>query len=302
MNILITGGSGMVGSKLTELLVAKGHKVAYLSRSKKEIPNVKVYTWDLRNNEIEDGALQNADVVVHLAGAGIADERWTTARKKEIIESRVEPIKLLQNKFKAIGKSPKVFISASAIGFYGGDRGDEHLTESSAAGDDFLADCTTKWEAAADEFGKTLNCRTAKIRIGVVLSAESGALPKLIQPIKFGVGAALGSGKQWMSWIHVNDLCQQFVRAIEDKKMTGAYNAVAPQPVNNQEITKAAAAVLSRPLLLPNVPKFALKLALGEMAIVVTGGTFVENKRIAEETDFVYQFPEIIGALHDLIG
>jgi hypothetical protein len=302
MNILITGGTGLVGKELTSQLLNNGHSVSILSRSKKDIPNVTVYTWDLKKGKIEDGALQNVDVLVHLAGAGIADERWTNERKKIIINSRVEPVKLLMNKFKEIGKSPKTFVSASAIGFYGGDRGEERLTEDSIVGGDFLAKCTYEWEEIADTFGKEMNCRVAKIRIGVVLSENGGALPKLIQPIKFGAGTALGSGKQWMSWIHNHDLAAIFVKAIEDETMTGAYNATAPHPVSNEEMTKVAAKVLNRPLILPNAPEFALKLVFGEMAVVILGGTYVENKRIVETTNFTYQFPEIKGALRDLIG
>lgn len=302
MNILITGGTGLVGKELTKQLIEKGHTVSILSRSKRNIPNVTVYTWNIKKSKIEDGALQNVDVLVHLAGAGIADERWTDKRKKIIIDSRVEPVKMLINKFKEIGKSPRAFVSASAVGFYGGDRGEERLTEDSSEGADFLAECTIKWEAIADTFGEEMNCRVAKIRVGVVLSEDGGALPKLIQPIKFGAGTALGSGKQWMSWIHNYDLAAIFVKAIEDDTMTDAYNATAPHPVRNNEMTKVAANVLSRPLILPNAPAFALKLVFGEMAVVVLGGTYVENKRIVEETNFNYQFPEIEGALKDLIG
>lgn len=302
MNILITGGTGLVGQELTDQLLAHGHTVNILSRGKKEIPNVTVYQWDIEKGEIESGALRNVDVLVHLAGAGIADERWTDERKKIIIDSRVEPVQLLMNKFKEIGKAPKAFVSASAIGFYGGDRGEERLTERSSLGDDFLAKCTFEWEAIADKFGEEMNCRVAKIRIGVVLSKEGGALPKLIQPIKFGAGAALGSGQQWMSWIHIDDLASIFTKAIEDETMTDAYNATAPHPVRNEEITKVAAAVLNRPFFLPKVPEFALKLVFGEMAVVVLGGTYVENKRIVEDTNFTYKFPEIKGALEDLIG
>ena len=301
MNILITGGTGLVGQELTKQLLSNGHTVSILSRSKKDIPNVTVYTWNLKKDEIEDGALQNVNVLVHLAGAGIADERWTDERKKIIIDSRVEPVKLLMDKFKKIGHTPKAFISASAIGFYGGDRGEERLTEESLVGRDFLAKCTFEWEAIADAFGEEMNSRVAKIRIGVVLSEDGGALPKLIQPIRFGAGTALGSGKQWMSWIHNHDLAALFVKAIEDETMTDAYNATAPQPVRNEEMTKVAAKVLSRPLILPNAPEFALKLVFGEMAVVILGGTYVENKRVVETTNFTYKFPEIEGALKDLI-
>ncbi len=300
MNILITGGTGMIGQRLTELLLAKGHKVSYLSRKKEKLPNVEVFQWNIQQEFIEDGAFENIDYVVHLAGAGIADERWSEARKKELIDSRIQPIELIDRYLAKNNIQLKGFISASAIGFYGGDTGDVKLTEDSPAGNDFLAECTKLWEISAQ---KVKNAeRIVSIRIGIVLSEKGGALPKLVQPIRLGVGAALGTGKQFMSWIHVDDLCQIFVKTIENTQMQGAINAVSPNPVSNETMTTVAAKVLKRPLWLPNVPSFALKLVFGEMGIVVTGGNFVVNKRISQETDFQYKFPKIEEALKDLLG
>lgn len=297
-SVLITGGTGLVGSRLTELLLKKGYEVAYLSRRKEQIPNVKVYRWDITKGYIEDGAVESADYIVHLAGAGIADKRWSESRKKEIIDSRIQPVDLLKDKLTKSNKL-KAFVSASAIGFYGGDTGEERIEENHAAGNDFLAECTKLWEKSADKIA-TLGIRTAKIRVGIVLSEKGGALPKLLQPIRLGFGAALGSGKQWMSWIHIDDLCNVFIKAIEDESMNGAYNAVAPNPVTNLEITKMAAKVLKKPFWLPNVPSFVLKLIFGEMAVVVLGGSYVLNKRIAE-TDFRYKFTDVESALQDLL-
>ncbi|MFN3848722.1 MAG: TIGR01777 family oxidoreductase [Spirosomataceae bacterium] len=297
-SVLITGGTGLVGSRLTELLLKKGYEVAYLSRRKEQIPNVKVYQWDIAKGYIEDGAVESADYIVHLAGAGIADKRWSESRKKEIIDSRIQPVDLLKDKLTKSNKL-KAFVSASAIGFYGGDTGEERIEENHAAGNDFLAECTKLWEKSADKIA-TLGIRTAKIRVGIVLSEKGGALPKLVQPIRLGFGAALGSGKQWMSWIHIDDLCNVFIKAIEDESMNGAYNAVAPNPVTNLEITKMAAKVLKKPFWLPNVPSFVLKLIFGEMAVVVLGGSYVLNKRIAE-TDFRYKFTDVESALQDLL-
>jgi uncharacterized protein (TIGR01777 family) len=193
----------------------------------------------------------------------------------------------------------KGFISASAIGIYGGDTGDIKLDESSVLGNDFLAECTKLWEIHAKKVKNA--ARMVSIRIGIVLSEKGGALPKLVQPIRLGFGAALGNGKQVMSWIHVDDLCGVFIKAIEDEKMRGAYNAVAPNPVTNQEMTNVAAEVLKKPLWLPNVPSFVLKLVFGEMGIVVTGGNFVLNKRLSQETNFQYKFTTIKDALNDLL-
>ncbi len=299
MNILITGGTGMIGHRLTELLLAKGHKVSYLSRKKDKLPNIEVFQWDIQKGYIEEGALEKADYVVHLAGAGIADERWSDERKKEIIDSRIAPIELINNYLQEKNIQLKGFISASAIGIYGGDTGDVRLDESSVLGNDFLAECTKLWEIHAKKIKNA--ARIVSIRIGIVLSEKGGALPKLIQPIRLGFGAALGNGKQFMSWIHVDDLCGVFVKAIEDEKMQGAYNAVAPNPVTNQAMTSVAAKVLNRPLWLPNIPSFALKLVFGEMGIVVTGGNFVLNKRLSQETNFQYKFTNIKDALSDLL-
>lgn len=299
MNVLITGGTGMIGNRLSELLLQKGHKVSFLSRRKEKLPNIEVYQWDIQKGYIEAGALENADYVVHLAGAGIADKRWTDERKKEIIDSRIKPIELINRCLKEKNIALKGFISASAIGYYGGDTGKIKLDENSEVGNDFLAECTKLWEINAQKIANA--ARIVCVRIGIVLSEKGGALPKLVQPIRFGVGAALGSGRQFMSWIHIDDLCQIFVKAIENETMQGAYNAVSPNPVTNQELTSVAAKVLKRPLLLPNIPSFVLKLIFGEMGIVITGGNFVLNKRLSEETDFQYKFTKIDEALKDLL-
>lgn len=299
MNILITGGTGMIGHRLSELLLQKGHKVSYLSRRKEKLPNIEVYQWDIQKGYIEAGALENADYVVHLAGAGIADKRWTDKRKKEIIDSRIEPIELINKHLKEKNIKLKGFISASAIGYYGGDTGKLKLDEDSAVGNDFLAECTKLWEINAQKISNT--ARIVRIRIGIVLSEKGGALPKLVQSIRFGVGAALGSGEQFMSWIHIDDLCQIFIKSIENETIQGAYNAVSPNPVTNQEMTNVAAKVLKRPLWLPNIPSFVFKLIFGEMGIVVTGGNFVLNKRLSEETNFQYKFTKIDEALKDLL-
>jgi uncharacterized protein (TIGR01777 family) len=270
-----------------------------LSRTKKELPNLEVFQWDIQKGHIEEGALEKADYVIHLAGAGIADQRWTDARKKAIIDSRIQPIELINKYLQEKNIQLKGFISASAIGIYGCDTGDVRLDENSLLGNDFLAECTKLWEIYAQKVKNAT--RIVSIRVGIVLSKKGGALPKLVQPIRYGFGAALGNGNQFMSWIHVDDLCNIFVKAIEDEKMQGAYNAVAPNPVTNQEMTSVAAEVLKKPLWLPNVPNFALKLVFGEMGIVVTGGNFVIPKRLSQETDFKYKFTNIKEALNDLL-
>lgn len=304
MNVLITGGSGLVGTRLTEILIVRGFTVSHLTRKVEDKTVggklIKTYLWDIENGIIDEEALLEADYIIHLAGAGIADENWSEARKKEIIESRTKSIALISKTLKTIPHHIKSFISASGIGFYGADTGDEHISEQHTAGVDFVADCCIQWEAAADEI-QALGIRTVKLRTGIVLSEKGGALPKLTQPIRWGVGAALGTGKQWQSWIHLDDLCELYIKALTDERMKGFYNAVAPNPVTNYELTKLSAEVLNRPFWMPNIPAFALKLVFGEMAIIVLGGNFILNKRIASETDFQYKFTEVKEALEDLL-
>lgn len=299
MNILITGGTGLIGKHLTKLLLSKGYKVSLLSRKKEQIPNVKVYQWDIEKGQIDAEALTNVDYIVHLAGAGIADKRWTDKRKQEIIDSRIKPIQLLQKQLQAQKIKIKGFISAAGISYYGTDTGGARLDENSPAGNDFLATCAKIWEVEAKKV--TQAERIVSLRTGVVLSEEGGALPKLLMPIKLGVGSPLASGKQWMSWIHIDDMCELYLHAIEDAKMQGAYNAVAPDPARNEEITKTAAEVLKRPLWLPNIPAFVIKLIFGELAVTVLGGNYVKNKRISEELSFSYKFPTLKGALENLL-
>jgi len=296
--VLITGGSGLVGTELSALLKEKGYEVAHLTRSKKEGYPYQQFEWDIQNQVIDQKAIQFADIIIHLAGAGVADKKWTDARKKVIIESRTESASLLYNTIKNMPEeAPKHFISASAIGYYGMDTGDKLVDEESIAGDDFLANVTKKWEASVEQI-ESLKIPTAKIRIGIVLTNKGGALPQLAQPIKLMAGAPLGSGKQWMSWIHIDDLTRLFLHVLENK-LTGNYNGVGTNPATNKEMTKAVAKVLNKPLILPNVPAFAMKLLLGEMAQMVLGG----NKVSAEKTlksGFEFKFEQLDEALEDI--
>ncbi|WP_259015256.1 TIGR01777 family oxidoreductase [Emticicia fluvialis] len=299
MKILITGGTGLIGRRLTLLLQKKGHQVVYLSRKKENIKDVIVYKWDISAGYIEPEALENIDYIVHLAGAGIADKRWTEERKQEIIDSRIEPIVLLKKHLQEKNISIKGFISASGISCYGTDTGETRLDEHSLFGDDFLAYCCELWEEETRNF--TPARRTASIRTGVVLSREGGALPKMMLPVKWGVGSPFGDGRQWMSWIHIDDICQLYLQCIEDENITGPFNAVAPAPIRNAAFVATAAKVLKRPFWAPAVPAFVLKLLLGEMSAVLLGGNYIINKRMAEELSFNYQYPELETALQDLL-
>lgn len=298
-NILITGGSGLVGRSLTRLFLKEGHKISWLSRSGKSIENVQGYQWDVNNGTIDNKALEWADTVIHLAGEGVANGRWTSAQKKRILDSRIESTKLLHDAIQEVGvNKPQTFVSASAIGFYGMDNGERLLMEYDDSGSDFLADVTRKWEQAIDEIAG-LSIAVTKVRIGVVLSSNGGALEKMSLPIRWGAGAALGSGKQYMSWIHIDDLCSLTYYLIE-KNLPGTYNAVSPNPATNKEMSKSIATQLGRPFFLPKVPAFILKTMLGEMADMLLGSNKVSSKKI-ENAGFKFRFPTLQLALKNIL-
>lgn len=298
-NILISGGTGLVGEALVDKLLAKGYQVGVLSRSKRnDAKGLRYFTWDIKQEKVDHEAIAFADIVVHLAGAGIADGRWSASRKKEILQSRTESTRVLFEAFKKADKQPELFLGASAIGNYGADTGTAWQFESSGPGNDFLAEVVSKWEKSSEAFEKW-GSRVVKLRIGVVLSTKGGALAKLAAPIKLGAGAPLGSGKQYMSWIHIDDLADMFVFAIENQNLQGIFNAVSPEPVSNAALTKIAAEILKKPLFLPKVPAFALKLAFGEMAAVVLGGNKVSAEKIMN-AGFTYRYPQAAPALKDL--
>ena len=274
MKILVTGGTGLIGKQLISSLLQKGHVVNNLSRSSSN-PQNNTYHWDIEKSFIDPAAFDGVEAIVHLAGAGIADKRWTEDRKKEIIDSRVLPIMLLKKYIIEHQLKLKTFISGSAIGFYGGDTGDVIKNENDLPGNDFLASCTKTWESAAEDLATHLNIRLVKIRTGVVLSKDGGALPKIAAPIKLGFGASLGTGSQWISWIDLHDLVNVFIEALENETWNGPINAVSPNPVSNQELTNSIAKVLGKKIILPNIPSFVLKLLLGEMSTVVLGSSRV---------------------------
>ncbi|UII22063.1 TIGR01777 family oxidoreductase [Fulvivirga ligni] len=297
--VLITGGTGLIGSRLTELLVNQGYTVKYLSRSPEKVKGVKAYAWDIQKQTIDTECLQGTDYIINLAGAGIADEKWNKERKKVLLESRTKSTALLKDTLRDNDHSVKAVISASAIGYYGSDSGGVLKKEDSRFGDDFLATVTKAWEAEADMIADQ-GIRLVKIRVGLVLSVEGGALEKLAKPAKFGLNAPLGSGDQYMSWIHIDDLCDQFIYAMENP-LEGAYNGVAPHPVTNKVFTKATSAALHKPAFLPPVPAFALKLALGEMASMLLGGSKVSSEKI-ENAGYQFKYPHLEDALKDLLS
>jgi uncharacterized protein (TIGR01777 family) len=298
--VLITGGTGLIGQRLTELLLRKGYEVAFLSRKKTIIESVEVFNWDISKHYMDEKSLENISYLIHLAGAGVAEKRWTEDRKKIITSSRTEGLVLIARKLRELNIRPQALVSASGSSFYGEDTGNIRHTEASPAGSDFLSKVTVEWEKAADSIAD-LGVRTVKLRTGVVLSNQGGAIPKIALPARLGFGAPLGSGQQWMPWIHIDDICRMYIEAMENAAWQGAYNAVTSSPVTNEELTKKICKLLGTPQWLPNVPAFALKLALGEMSNVVLGSSYLINHRVAAETDFRYEYPEIGAALQDVL-
>jgi|LakMenEpi03Aug12_release.lakeMendotaPanAssembly.Ray.scaffolds.fasta_scaffold21079_5 uncharacterized protein (TIGR01777 family) len=297
--VLITGASGLVGSRLTELLLSKKMEVVHVGRTKRN-GSVPSFAWDVDKQQMDAKALAGVDTIVHLAGAGVADKRWTPTRKKEILDSRVQSTRLLYQILKEEKHSVKNIVSASAIGYYGFGLSDQLFTEERPPATDFLASVTTEWEKEVDAI-RELEIRVVKIRIGIVLSNKGGALKEMARPIQFGVGAPLGTGQQVMSWIHIDDLCEMFCKAIQDRSLAGAYNGVAPNPVTNAELTKAIASILKKPLWLPNVPPFVLRLLVGEMADIVVNGSKVSAEKILA-TRFKFQYSQIDDALRNLLS
>jgi len=295
-SILITGGTGLIGLNLTKQLLVKGYTISHLSRSAGKDPRVKTFLWDVNAGEIDEQCIEGADIIVHLAGAGIADKPWTKERKQEIIDSRTKSIELIYGLLKTKPNQVRAVISASAIGFYS-DRGDELMTELSKPSNDFMGQCCIAWENAVDE-GTSLGLNVVKFRTGVVLD-KGGALEKLAMPIKLFVGSPLGNGKQWIPWIHWQDVINMYLFAIENEKLTGVFNMVAPNPLTNKQLTQAVAKTLRKPLWLPNVPAFVLKLILGEMATIVLGSTKVASAKI-EAAGFKFQYLEITAALNEI--
>ena len=300
MRVLITGATGMIGSKLSSLCREEGIKVNYLTTSKEKIENKDDYQgffWDPKNDTIETGCLKNVNTIVHLAGATIA-EPWSDSYKKTIIKSRTETAALLRKTLKENSNHQfENFISASAIGIYPSSLEKLYFEDEKEVADNFVGKVVKKWEAAADEF-EGLGLDVAKIRVGLVLAENGGMLEKIKKPISLNMGAALGSGKQWQSWIHINDLAGIFLFAIKNQ-LTGVYNAVAPNPVTNKGLTKDLADKMGKAIWLPNVPPIALKTLLGEMSQIVLSSQLVSSKKI-ESAGYNFNYSNISKALGDL--
>jgi uncharacterized protein (TIGR01777 family) len=299
-NVLITGGTGFVGRHLTDLLVANDFSVSILSRSKRaNTENVFYYTWDVEKQFIEEEAIQKADYVIHLAGANIGEKRWTNKRKEEILSSRELSAQLIYNSLLKYNKSIAAFVSASAVGIYGAMNGRAICNEEMQPANDFLGLTCQKWEAAANQFEK-LGIRTVKIRTGLVLGKEEGFLKKLIPIFKLRLGSALGTGKQYMPWIHIDDLCGIYLEALRNSTMSGAYNAAITDDTTNESFSKVLAKAYGYTIWLPNVPSILIKIALGEMSKLVLTGRRISNVKI-KQLGFKFKYENLEAAIKDCL-
>jgi uncharacterized protein (TIGR01777 family) len=304
--VLITGGTGLVGKALTKALLEKGYAVIILSRNPgKQISTNRLWNcaaWDIEKQTVERSAIEKADYIVHLAGASVAERRWTKKRKQEIIDSRIKSSALLVDAIRKYGNNVKTIISSSAIGFYGADNfsgaGAHSFSENDPPSNDFLGTTCKQWEESIEP-AAVLGRRLVKMRIGIVLSNDGGALKEFIRPLKFGLATILGNGKQIISWIHIDDLVRLFIYAIENEKMNSVYNAVAPHPVSNKELILQLAEKRNKFFIPFPVPSFILKIVLGEMSIEVLKSATVSSKKI-ESAGFEFQCPTIETAISDL--
>lgn len=302
--ILITGGTGMIGKAITQMLTAKGYSVIILSRGEKTSgqPNVSFAQWDIEKQTIDTDAIKKANHIIHLAGANVAEKRWTKKRKQEILESRTKSGALLVKALKENENKVKTFVSSSAIGWYGPDNKESTkngFKETDPYFDDFLGSTCSKWEESTKEI-EHLGKRLVYLRTGIVLDNDGGALKEFKNPLKFGVAAILGSGKQIISWIHVEDLCRMYIYAIENN-ISGVFNAVAPNPVSNKTFTVELAKKLRGKTYIPiHVPSFVLKIVLGEMSIEVLKSANINDDKI-RNTGFKFLYPSLDAALNELV-
>lgn len=305
--VLITGGTGLIGKNLTKHLIAKGYEIIILSRQADQIsqnPLLSFAKWNINKEEIDQYAIAKADYIINLAGAGVMDKKWTEKYKQEIVESRTKSSRLIIKGLKENTNNVKAIVSASAIGWYGEDPNaviKDGFKETDKVDKNFLGETCRLWEESIEPV-TALNKRLVKLRIGIVLSNDGGAFPEFKKPVRFGVAAILGSGKQIISWIHIDDLCRLFIYAIENENLNGSYNAVAPSPVKNKDLILPLAKKIKGQFYIPmHVPKFILKLFLGERSIEILKSATVSCEKI-KSVGFTFLYPSIEAALEKLSG
>lgn len=295
--VLITGAGGMLAQELSKKLENK-YSVRFLTRKKHQSNE---YEWDIHKKTIDETAFENVQHIIHLAGANISEKRWTDERKKELISSRVDSARLILDTLKKKNIKLKSFISASGVNVYGTETTEKIYTEEDEPGNDFLSEVVVLWEQSADQFLKENAAeRVVKVRTAVVLSEKDGALKKMLPPIQFGIGSPLGSGKQYMPWIHIKDICSIYEFTLENQAISGAYNASSPRHTTNENLTKNIAKILKKPLFMPNIPAFVLHLMFGELADALLKGSRVSSKKI-QDAGFIFEYPDLQNALQDLL-
>ena len=300
--IVITGATGLIGKQLFNALINKGDSLTIFSRNTEKAKSIfpgakEIVEWNYRKPEKWKSKLEDSDAVIHLAGINLFSKRWNDEFKKSIIESRQLSTKNLVDAIKSCKNKPKIFISASGIGYYG-DCGEKVLDEESPKGNDFLSDVCDIWENESRNTSG-YGIRNVQIRTGLVLSTEDGALKQMLPPFKFFIGGHLGTGRQWASWLHINDIVDIYLFAIDNAGLSGAVNATAPNPVRMKEFANTLGKVLNRPSLFP-VPKFILKLVIGEAAEVVTASQRVNEKKL-NESGYIFKFDNLEDALRNLL-
>ncbi|MCM5663974.1 TIGR01777 family oxidoreductase [Galbibacter mesophilus] len=300
MKILITGATGLIGGEIVSACHKKGYSVHYLSTSKSKLQNrenYKGFYWNPNKNKIDLACFKGVDAVINLAGVSIS-KRWTATNKKKILNSRVKSLQTLNEAIGKVNHNIASFVSASAIGIYPNSYTNYYEEDCQEVDDSFLGRVVEKWEEAADQL-KIHGFPVSKIRTGLVLSEDGGALPQMAKPIRYYAGAVFGNGEQWQSWIHIKDIASLYLHIIE-KKLEGVYNGVAPNSVTNLKLTHKIADIYNKPILLPNIPMAALKLVLGDMAYILYASQRVSAKKV-EESGFQYSFTNICLALKDIL-
>jgi uncharacterized protein (TIGR01777 family) len=292
--VLITGGSGLIGRRLSFLLKSRGYEVRILSRSNNPKNNYKTFVWNVSEQYINDSAFEGLTHIIHLAGAGIADKRWSEKRKKEIIASRVASTNLLYNTVKRLKTPLNSFISASATGYYGAVTSETIFEEKDKPAKDFLGKVCSLWEDSIFQFNE-IKIRTVALRTGIVLSKDGGALKKMKTPII----TSLGNGKQYMPWIHIDDLCELYIKAIEDQEFKGAFNAVSSEHISNLSFSKKISKIFNHPFLALGAPSFILQIVFGEMSTIILNGSRISANKI-KQAGFKFKFENLEKALKNL--
>ncbi len=297
--ILITGGTGLIGRQLVAALVEKSYTIHLLIRgeAKLESPKIKNFKWDIHSREIDPLCIQDVDAIIHLAGENVGEKRWIEERKREIVESRTESIRMIYGLMRKNKHKIEHVISASGVGYYG-DRRDEVLREESLPSKDFLAETCIEWEDAVDE-GEKLGLRIVKLRTGIVLDKQGGALPQMARAIQFGAGAIPGKGTQWVSWIHIHDVINIYIWALENQQVRGIYNMAAPEPARLETLMRSIAKASGRKALFFKVPAFAIKIAAGEMSEMALSSTRVTADKL-QKSGYSFEYESLLPALENL--